>query len=306
MCKYYKILFSIFFIFILFGCKNEKDNKYPKILIDVIGSKGKPIVDTINIPQNLRKIVADISKFNIYQTSSLAKGQKIIYNFENYKKLQKLASNDELVGLTNNKNLVVSLYAANALAEKEYPEIDKIFNRFINNRQSVYTENGCIVGDRNISIPFYEKYIYSTKYIERQTDKNLKIFDSIIIFNNNSNDELIRFSLQNRLYSNKFRKRIETIAFKNNNKDAILYLSNWFKADYSNQLQREFKKLLGNDSLNSFQFQTYIKELASFQNINNNKFIIEKLKKDTIWKQDETRLDMIWFLSRKGISINDL
>ena len=305
MLKLLHILLSFFFVFILSGCKKE-EVRYSTNLIDVIGPKGKPVFDTINIPQKLVKIVAKISELNTYETGVLAKGQEVSQNFENYQKLKNSASDDELVKLASNKNMVVSLYAANALAEKGYPEIDKIFNRFINSRQSVYTENGCIVGDENMSLPFYTKYFYSLKKTAIPTDLNLKKFDSIIIFNDHSADQLINYAFQNRLYPPKYRKRIEYLAFNKNNESAVFYLSNWHKAVYSNRLQKQLKGLLSRDSLRPNLYFSYLKELLDFRNPENDNFIISKLKKDTIWKEyGENGVEVIWLLDRNGIYLEN-
>ena len=305
MFRLLTILFSFFIICILFGCKKEKEVKYEVNLVDVLGPKGKPIFDTINVPLKLKKLVTEISELNTYETGILGKGQEVAPNFDNYKKLKNRANDDELLKLTNNKNLVVSLYAANALAEKNYLQIDKIFNRLISNNKTVYTEDGCIVGDENISIPFYTKFIYALEKTEIPKDVNLKKFDSIIIFNNHSNDKLINYAFQNRLYPANYRDRIEFLAFNKNSEGAIFYLSNWHKAVYSNRLQKEIKRLLSQDSLRPYLYFNYLKELLDFKNAENNSFILSKLKKDTIWKDyGDNGVEVKWLLDRNGIYLD--
>lgn len=306
MLKSSTILSSFLFVFFLTGCKKEKEVKYSSDLIDVLGPKGKPVFDTLNIPQNLIKVVAEISEVNTYETGVLAKGQEVSTNFENFEKLKKLATEKDLVNLTRNKNLVVALYAANALAEKKYVHIDEVFNRLINSNAKVYTQNGCIVGDLNISIPFYTKYLFSLEKTEVPMDINLKKFDRMILYNDNSDDELINYALQNRVYATNYRSRIEYLAFKKKNESAVFYLSNWHKAVYSNRLQKEFKDLLSQDSLRPQVYYQYVKELLDFKNPQNNSFIISKLKKDTIWKDyGDNGVEVKWLLDRNGIYLDE-
>ncbi len=306
MLKSFTILFSFFIAFILIGCKKEKEVKYSTDLVDVLGPKEKPVFDTVNVPLNLREIVAEISEINTYETGVLAKGQEVSVNFSNYEKLKKLATERELLNLTRNKNLVVALYAANALAEKNYIHIDQVFSRLINLNQPAYTQDGCLVGDMNVSIPFYTKYLFGLEKTEIPTDLNLKKFDRIILYNDNSNDELIRYALQNRLYATNYRSRIEYLSFKKKNESAIFYLSNWHKAAYSNRLQNELKDLLSQDSLRPGVYYGYLEELLDFKNPENNTYIISKLKKDTIWKQyGDNGVEVKWLLDRNGIYLDD-
>lgn len=305
MFKLFTISYAFFIICILFGCQQEKEVEYEVNLIDVLGPKGKPIFDTINVPKKLKKLVREISELNIYETGVLGKGQEVSPNFNNYETLKKVANDEELLKLTNNKNLVVSLYAANALAEKNYPQIDKIFNRLIKTSKTVYTQNGCLVGDMNTSIPFYTKYLFSLENINIPSDGNLKKFDSIILFNDYSDNELIRYAFNNRLYSSNYRNRIEYLAFNKKNEDAVFYLLNWHKAVYSNRLQNEIKSLLSKDSLRPNKYYTYLDELLNFKNPENNNFIVSKLKKDTIWKEyGDNGVEVKWLLDRNGISLD--
>lgn len=130
----------------------------------------------------------------------------------------------------------------------------------------------------------------------------MRKLDSLVLYNT-SEEELLRYAFKNRLYPSHFKKQIEKLAFVDKNKDAIIYLSNWYKADYNQKLQLEFKSLLNKDSLNYYQFETYIRELVRFNNISNNDFIKKTLKKDTVWKDNE--IEMIWFLNRNNINIDD-
>lgn len=293
-----KSLIQIFLIIlILFSCKKKEDVSYAKIIEDFPTEKA--VLDSKDVPEYLKSIVLNISKINGYENGVLAKGQIRAANFENFKQLKSLASTKDLVLLTKNKNNVVALYSAIALSEANYSDIHKVFLDFLKNRKSkVETQNGCVISKEIIAVAFYKNYLFS----EKKEEKLLRKLDSLVLYNT-SEEELLRYAFKNRLYPSHFKKQIEKLAFVDKNKDAIIYLSNWYKADYNQKLQLEFKSLLNKDSLNYYQFETYIRELVRFNNISNNDFIKKTLKKDTVWKDNE--IEMIWFLNRNNINIDD-
>ncbi len=293
-----KSLIQIFLIIlILFSCKKKEDVSYAKIIEDFPTEKA--VLDSKDVPEYLKSVVLNISKINGYENGVLAKGQIKAANFENFKELKSLASTKDLVLLTKNKNNVVALYSAIALSEANYSDIHKVFLDFLKNRKSkVETQNGCVISKEIIAVAFYKNYLFS----EKKEEKLLRKLDSLVLYNT-SEEELLRYAFKNRLYPSHFKKQIEKLAFVDKNKDAIIYLSNWYKADYNQKLQLEFKSLLNKDSLNYYQFETYIRELVRFNNISNNDFIKKILKKDTVWKDNE--IEMIWFLNRNNINIDD-
>lgn len=293
-----KSLIQIFLIIlILFSCKKKEDVSYAKIIEDFPTEKA--VLDSKDVPEYLKSVVLNISKINGYENGVLAKGQIKAANFENFKELKSLASTKDLVLLTKNKNNVVALYSAIALSEANYSDIHKVFLDFLKNRKSkVETQNGCVISKEIIAVAFYKNYLFS----EKKEEKLLRKLDSLVLYNT-SEEELLRYAFKNRLYPSHFKKQIEKLAFVDKNKDAIVYLSNWYRADYNQKLQLEFKSLLNKDSLNYYQFETYIRELVRFNNISNNDFIKKTLKKDTVWKDNE--IEMIWFLNRNNINIDD-
>lgn len=293
-----KSLIQIFLIIlILFSCKKKEDVSYAKIIEDFPTEKA--VLDSKDVPEYLKSVVLNISKINGYENGVLAKGQIKAANFENFKELKSLASTKDLVLLTKNKNNVVALYSAIALSEANYSDIHKVFLDFLKNRKSkVETQNGCVIGEEIIAVAFYKNYLFS----EKKEEKLLRKLDSLVLYKT-SEEELLRYAFKNRLYPSHFKKQIEKLAFVDKSKDAIVYLSNWYRADYNQKLQLEFKSLLNKDSLNYYQFETYIRELVRFNNISNNDFILKTLKKDTVWKDNE--IEMIWFLNRNNINIDD-
>ena len=65
-----------------------------------------------------------------------------------YKTLNQLASDDDLVHLTNHENPFVKVYAFNALTNRGYKDIRKIFLKYRENTQIVETNNGACIIDQ--------------------------------------------------------------------------------------------------------------------------------------------------------------
>lgn len=287
--RFSKISIFIVSAISLFSCKKEKDQAYID-LIDVYDNSKNAIFDTLQIPQHLRSIVIQISGINTYQTDVIGKGVEKPANAENFKKLVQLASEDELLSLINNRNKTVAVYASVGLLERRPEMIDKIFLNFLNVKATIHTKDGCLVGDQNPAEPLYHKYCHSVPAKNRQSDQLLKKLDSIIIFNPNSPENLLQEAFRYKIYPRSYRKRIETLAFKNHEISATTYLSRWYKGDYSDLLQKEFISIIKNDTLVGIQKKMYLKELLSFRNAGNKEFILDYLKKDTLFRDDvETR-----------------
>ncbi|MFP7655716.1 hypothetical protein [Chryseobacterium proteolyticum] len=281
-----KIFIIIISTVFLFSCKKEKEPVYSDLLIDTWYSSKDAIVDTLRVPQHLRNIVKRISSINTYQTDVLGNGMEKPGNAENFKKLVQLASEDELLSLINNRNKTVAVYASVGLLERRPEKIDKIFSNFLNLKTTIHTENGCLVGDLNPAEPLYQKYLYSLPGKNRQSDQLLKKLDSIIVFNVNSPESLLQEVFRYKIYPKSYRKRIETLAFKDHKISAATYLSRWHKGDYSELLQKEFISMIKNDTLIGVQKKIYLKELLSFRNARNKEFILNYLKKDTLFRND--------------------
>lgn len=130
----------------------------------------------------------------------------------------------------------------------------------------------------------------------------MRKLDSLVLYNTSEENYFVMLLKTDYIHSLHFKKQIEKLAFVDKNKDAIVYLSNWYRADYNQKLQLEFKSLLNKDSNNYYQFETYMR-VRRFNNISNNDFILKTLKKDTVWKDNE--IEMIWFLNRNNINIDD-
>ena len=283
--KFYSNFILLILIFSLFGCKKEEKTDYVD-LIEVLDNSKDAVFDTLSVPEYLIPIVKQISGINTYETGVLGKGVTESPNFENFKKLNKLASEDELLSLLNNKNKTVAVYASIGILDKKPELIDKIFLSFLNMKTKIHTQNGCIIGDQNLAEPLYRKYLYSLDDKAQRSDRMLQKLDSIIIFGKNSPESLLQEALRYKVYPKNYRKRIEILAFKEHKIPAIRYLSHWHKGDYSGFLQKELISLVENDSLGDIQNKMYLSDLLSFRNPNNKDFILNYIKKDTLYSNE--------------------
>jgi hypothetical protein len=269
-------------IICIYGCKKDNSKAESINLIEDLDVTKDAVFDTVEVPQHIRKIVKDISGINVYETSVLAKGATVSENFENFKKLKEIASDDELISLLNNKNKVVAVYAAIGLWEKMPERTDQIFQQFLQIKTQIHTRNGCIVGDENPAEPLYSQYINSLNGKDIIHDTRLKKLDSLVIFSPNPSEILLTEVFRYKLYPKQYNKQIEMLAFTNHKIPAINYLNHWYKGDYSNLLQKEFGSIISNDTLIDINKQKALSDLLSFRNPANKKVILDYIKKDTL------------------------
>lgn len=281
----FNFVFSITLLF-FFSCKEKNEEVLKNVLFEEVDNSKNLIVDTANVPENLRQIVKMISNVNYYHDGTLAKGETKAENFENFKILKSLATENELLELTNNRNKTVAVYASIALLPKNSKEIYSVFQKLLSSNSKVYTQYGCLVGFQNLAEPMYNAYERDLKDIEKDLDTQLYRFDSLIIFNQNSSEELLYSAFRNRIYPDSYKKQIEKIAFIDNKVPAIFYLSKWNKAEFSNQLQAKYVEFIQNDTIQKNLKDKYFMELLSFENPKNKKLILNYFKKDTLLKND--------------------
>ncbi|MDQ0593170.1 hypothetical protein QFZ37_001539 [Chryseobacterium ginsenosidimutans] len=282
--KSYQILILTCCISFLFSCKKENKVDYANV-IEAFDNSKDAVFDTLTVPEHLRNIVKHISDINTYQTESIGKGIEKPVNFENFKKLVEVASDDELLSLLNNKNKAVAVYASVGLLDRKPELLDRIFQNFLNLKTKIHTENGCIVEDQNPAEPLYRAYFRSLNCKDLRTDLMLQKLDSLIIFNPNSPESLLQEAFRYKIYSKSYRKRIEYLAFKDHNIEAVRYLTHWHKGDYVDGLQKELISIIENDSV-LYDKKIFLSELLSFRNPENKKFILGYIKRDTLFRDN--------------------
>ena len=135
---------------------------------------------------SLSVLVSKIAAINVVQSKHIGIGGTEGENFKNFEVLKQTATIDELVLLTYNTNNVVACYAAMALADKYYKELDAIFKRFIDNKKFVETQSGCIRLTEKIYYQIYYYYLNKVDNKLKSSDTILYKLDEIILKSNDS------------------------------------------------------------------------------------------------------------------------
>lgn len=255
------------------------------------GAGDTPIVERNLVPDfqetpiNLKNIVRKIEGINEVQSFMVGVAGVESDNFKNFITLKKVATSEDLVRMTDNKNSVVACYAAMALADKFYPDLKAIFQKFLSNDRQARTFSGCIKSKGAISSELYHHYWNSIDDNAIADDKILIELDSIVLFQKNINWLLIARALENRLYIEPYKSQITFLAFDKGNIEAIYYLCNWHKAEYTMKLQSALLKYLKNTNFSNTGTPDYYKtvsQLFSFNDAKIQKEIIAKMKRQAL------------------------
>lgn len=237
-------------------------------------------------------IVDEISKINQVQYERIGYGGTESENFKNFKKLKALATTEELVQLTDHNNATVACYASWALVDKAYPELKTIFQKFIEQDKQVKTFSGCTITQDFISSELYHWYWNQMELSKRPSDQLLFELDSIVLFSTKTNWLLLNRALGNRVYTEPIKSRIALLAFEKRNMDAVLYLSNWHKAEYVDKIKTALLRHLNTTNFKNTGTTDYyrtIEELFKFKDNEIRKAIIAKMKKDRHWEVEKPR-----------------
>lgn len=243
----------------------------------------------IGFSQSVQEIVNEIEKINEYHHEYV--GFSLGENHKNFQTLKSKASIEELVKLTEHKNPVVIAYSANALFDKKYQKADEVFAKILKNDSIVEEISGDLWSESRISNIVYHHYWNSVNINDRETDKMLIKLDSLSLHNDDTHWLILLRAFNNRLYTKDYQPQIEYLAFKKLNKDAIFYLSNWYKADYKNQIEQTLLSYLERTDFQEVGVSYYydiVAEILKFRNFKNDERIINKMKKDTFWLRRES------------------
>jgi hypothetical protein len=245
--------------------------------------------------QHIDKLVDKIKAVNEVHHEGIGFGGIRSEQYENYIKLS-AADTTQLVKLTDNENGVVACYASWALIDKSYNDLPGILSKFLNHDKNVMTFSGCIKMTETLSSQFYHRYWNSVANEMRATDKTLFMMDSIILYHENPNWLLTLRALENRLYPRSFNRQIEVLAFEKTNRDAIFYLSNWYKAEYAEQVKLAWVKYLRETEFKNVGVTPYydvVAELLKYKDDSIRSIVIEKLKKDKHWQCNKTKFNLL-------------
>lgn len=259
-------------------------------------SKQAETFDFKETPLKLKEIVSKIESINEVQSAHVGAAGVESDNYKNFIALKKVATIQELIQLTDNKNNVVACYSAMALADKSYPDLKTIFHKFLNKDRQVETFSGCIKSQDPISSELYHQYWNNVDDNLKATDKILIELDSIILYSKNVYWLLITRAIENRVYNEPYKTQIATLAFDKGNNDAIYYLCNWHKAEYADKLKFTLLKYLKATKFSNTGTTDYYKtveQLFSFKDDKIRKEIIAKMKKDRHWEMEKDRFKYI-------------
>ena len=242
--------------------------------------------------KELTVIVDKIAKINEVQQEHVGFSGAESENYKNFKQLKKIATTEELVQLTDNKNATVACYASWALADNLYPDLKIVFQKFILKNRQVETFSGCVKSQDNIANELYHRYWNKVDASKKSTDKILIQLDSIILYSNNPYWLLLNRAMENRVYQEPYKTQISILAFDEGNIEAIFYLCNWHKAEYVNEIKKSLVQYLNNTNFKNTGTTDYyrtIEELFKFKDPEIKEQIIAKMKKDRHWKMEEER-----------------
>ena len=246
--------------------------------------------------QSVKQIVNKISKIDEVQYEHVGIAGILSENYINFENLKKKADIDTLLKLSENENNVISCYAIWGLIDKKYSDILSILAKYINSDKKVKTFNGCIKSEDNLSNEVYNRFWNKTT--NKVENKTLMSLDSLIIYNNKPYSFLLSRALKNRVYPKIYNQRIAVLAFDKENKDAIFYLSNWYKAEYINQIREALIKYLNNTDFKNIGINTYYETINELLKFNDDKLvtiILEKLNKDKSWKPAEEKFKFLLY-----------
>lgn len=286
------IFFYILISASLLSCGLTKSKQPPKENAKISDATEPVSGSFAQTPERLKAILNSITKINEVQYEHVGIAGIESDNYQNFLQLKKAATIDELVNLTNDTNNVVACYASWALTDTAYINLSDIFTHFLKEDKTVHTFTGCIKDVDNISSELYHRYWNSVEDKEKATDKLLLQLDSILLYSDNSYWLLMRRAFDNRIYPASYKSRIEHLAFKQGNREALFYLCNWYRADNYDNIKKSLITYLKNTDFSKTGTTDYYRtldELLKFKDSTIETLIIQKLKKDKHWMNEEQR-----------------
>jgi hypothetical protein len=242
--------------------------------------------------QTVNEIINTFISTNEVQYEYIGHGSVKSPAYQNFLLLKKTAGTDKLIELTNHNNPVVRCYAGWALIDNKYSELPTVFKSFLDNDSEVTTFTLDMKDKDKISVEFYHRYWNSVEILKRSSDLLLLKLDSIALYHPKSEWLLILRALDNRIYPKKYDRQIEFLAFNKCNRDALFYLSNWYKAKYVDRLKKGFTDYLQKTEFKKVgvtQYFQIVSELLKFKDESIDSLILNKLRHDKHWQFQKQR-----------------
>jgi hypothetical protein len=216
------------------------------------------------------------------------------YNYDNFEKLKKMISQEELLNFAKGENTVLRTYSIQELIwsnNKKY-NLKLALEQEIEKDQTVETESGCIVGDiQKIYSILYHTYWNLTYDVKRSDNITLQELDAVIINSEKSLYWLLYLRVfENGRQNDTLLPQIERLAFNRNNYYALFYLRKYHPDAYNNKIEDYFTNQFpiatfqsdGNDVV---YFESLIELLLEDGSEKMKDIAIEKLKKEPLWRE---------------------
>lgn len=231
-------------------------------------------------------------------------------NFDNFEKLKKLISKNELINLTNHKNQVLRLYSIRELIEQNDNSINlvKIILDEIQNETYIQTHEGCIISeDLTYSIIYHDYWNQVrlnelNKYNEnddkkrelimqkaQENDSLLKSINSEILKLNKDIYWLIYARIfEIKKYDENLKSYITKLLFENNNSYAFDYLKQNYQNEFEQISKTYFENYFDKQNFETENQVFYLFYFTEFAYQNDDKELIQritkKLKNSEGWK----------------------
>lgn len=190
-----------------------------------IFSYGQSSFDNKAISSKTKKIVKEIAKVNELMGSAVYESFKRPKQWDNFELLEKQATNDELLKLTDHPNGVVRCYSFWALVNKDYPNLFSLIKKHFNDDEIVDTQFGCIGSEEKVGDFFIKMISNDDNFINND---NIKELDSLLIYKPNNlysrHKAILRAEPTEMLYP-----KIKELVVKENNPTALIILAKYQK-----------------------------------------------------------------------------
>ncbi|GAA5086729.1 hypothetical protein GCM10023210_08900 [Chryseobacterium ginsengisoli] len=255
--------------------------------------------------QTKDQLIQSIIDYNVLDSDCIGIACSKSPQYENFQKLKKMISKEELLELSKHQNPVLRTYIQIELINTGH-DVPKILSYELSRNDTIDTQDGCLGNFDLTSEIVYKTYrgkvllgsitknddektiqVKIKKAIEQ--DSTMKILDSIMIY---SDQELSNYRylyiFENRKFDVKDLPQIEKMAFKKNNFFAFKYLiSNnpEYQSKIENYLQNDFINANFESYNKAGHIEAFIKYLLETNKNEYKNIAIDKLRKDKSWKE---------------------
>ncbi len=217
---------------------------------------------SIPMSKKTRRIVNHIAKKNVLHSGAVGIAGSASQQFKNYLQLQKSATRDEIIGLTNHPNAVVRAYAIWAIVEDTTIDPIPILSEHLHDYEKIEFLEGCEGGYEAVGTKMFEETIlrYQVMHGNKKVNRVLYQVDSMLL---SSKTKLsVRDDAISRLVANdKNYALIRQIARLEYNKNAIQQLALYQKEEDVEYLLSLINQYKDDDYTMCMMIETFPHEL---------------------------------------------